>query len=71
MAATETGKTSSSCKREKMHKMHSRRLYRFALGLWSAVGLVALLAPWPYAMGAVLFATFLHFSALDEGPDRS
>jgi hypothetical protein len=68
MAATETGKTSSSYKKE---KMHSRRLYRFALGLWSAVGLVALLAPWPYAMGAVLFATFLHFSALDEGPDHS
>jgi hypothetical protein len=41
------------------------KLFRMALTLWSGVGLVALIAPWPYTVGALLFATFLHFAALD------
>ena len=41
------------------------KLFRFALTLWMIVGAVALLVPWPYALGAVLFATFLHFASLD------
>jgi hypothetical protein len=47
------------------------RLFRFALVLWAVVGVVALLVPWPYALVAVLFATFLHFAALDgDAPTR-
>ena len=45
---------------------NSKRLYRFAFSLWGAVGGVAIMAPWPYALSAVLFATFLTFAALDE-----
>ena len=60
MPATKSKKT--------LQALASRRLYRFALCLWSAAGLVAIFAPWPYALGTVLFATFLHFSALDEDP---
>jgi len=41
---------------------------KFGFGLWSSVAVVALFAPWPYALGTVLFATFLHFAALDEVP---
>ena len=43
----------------------SKRLYRFAFSLWGMVGGVALVAPWPYTLSAVLFATFLTFAALD------
>jgi hypothetical protein len=41
---------------------------KFGLALWSCTGAVALLVPWPYALATVLFATFLHFAALDEVP---
>ena len=50
-------------------RANSTRLYRFSFGLWSAVGIVALLAPWPYTLGALLCATFMQFSALDERLD--
>ncbi len=46
-----------------------RRLWRVLCGLWSAVLLIAIFAPWPYAMGGALFATFVHFAALDERDD--
>ena len=44
------------------------KLFRFALTLWMIVGAVVLLVPWPYALGAVLFATFLHFASLVNPP---
>ena len=37
----------------------------FAL-LWGMVLVVALWAPWPYAIATALFAIFVQFSALDE-----
>ena len=41
------------------------KLYRFGVFVWACVAVVALLVPWPYALVAVLFATFLHFASLD------
>ena len=47
------------------------KLYRFAVRLWLGIALVVLLVPWPYALVAVLFATFLHLAALDgDTPTR-
>ena len=46
-----------------------RKLWRVLCLLWSAVLLVAILAQWPYAVGAALFATFVHFAAVDEQED--
>ena len=44
-----------------------KRLYRFTFGLWGSVAVVALVAPWAYALSAVLFATFVTFAALEDG----
>ena len=43
-----------------------KRLYRFAFGLWGSVAMLALVAPWAYALSAALFATFLTFAALED-----
>ena len=42
------------------------RLWPLLIGLWSGVLVVALAAPWPYALMAALFVTFVTFAALDE-----
>ncbi len=42
------------------------RLWQVLAGLWSGSLLVALTAPWPYALTAALFVTFVHFAVLDE-----
>ena len=44
----------------------NRKVRRILTLLWSAVLLIAILAPWAYAAGAALFATFLSFAVLDE-----
>ena len=62
MPATHTDKTT--------RRDNATRLYRFSFALWATVGVIAILAPWPYTLGAVLFATFVQFSALDERIDR-
>ena len=42
------------------------RLWQVLMGLWSTGLVVALAAPWPYGLVAVLFVTFVHFAVLDE-----
>jgi hypothetical protein len=64
------GKVPSIKKAKSQNPAEQIRLVNFGIGLWLCVGVVALVAPWPYAFSAVLFATFLHFAALD-GADRS
>ena len=41
------------------------QVLHFALYLWIGVAVIAMMAPWPYTLVVVLFATFLHFAALD------
>ncbi|MEM9623719.1 MAG: hypothetical protein AAF993_18890 [Pseudomonadota bacterium] len=40
--------------------------WRVAVFLWSSAALVAWLAPWPYAVGSILFVTFLHLTLLEN-----
>jgi len=59
------GSTLQNAAQDANRDLLDKRVWRFAVVMWSITGVIAVFASWPYAMVAVIWSTCLHLAALD------